>query len=529
MNNQSTRFLSFVSMSLFVSLAAVACGDDDDGGGNTGGKAGSSATGGKGGKPSGGSANVGGDDTGTGLGGQGANDGIGGQGANDGIGGSDDGIGGAGGAPAVQKARLRVVHASPNAPEVDIYPAGSEVAAATAVEYGDATDFIEVDAGEISFDLRAAGEDADSEPALTTEPIELEPDTDYTLVAAGDFADLDDEDTGFRILPLAHDFDAVPADTSLARVVHATSAWETVDVDLTATSGIDLAGVDRFASESNVAIPADEALEVAFRSDDDVLSKLTLPELDAGGELFVIATGNPGFPFRAPLNGFTLLVVDQDSNVTWVKEQPWLHVVHASDISTVDIYDSAKTAASAKLTDDLGAATLAGFQLPASAVGYTLKAVADDASNGAATALATGATATLQAGEHYLSIISADTISTIREQFDTSKPTKVILRGVHASESIAPAVDFGAVVSSALSSAVISNVLPQAASPEAGVAIDPGNVILGAAATGTTTLLAQATFSGNAAPVAGERAFILLVGEDGLWRVDTSVAGWALR
>ena len=97
----------------------------------------------------------------------------------------------------------------------------------------------------------------------------------------------------------------------MARVVHATSAWETVDLDVAVTDDVDLPGLDRFASESNVALPGDALIDVAFQTEEaGVLSKLTLPKLDAGNELFVIATGNPGFPFRAPANGFALLVVD---------------------------------------------------------------------------------------------------------------------------------------------------------------------------------------------------------------------------
>lgn len=514
MNIQRTRYLGLVSISLILGLAPLACGGDDDDDGNnnngaTSGKGGSSTggKGGTGGKPSGGNQNLGGDDTGVG----------------------GDGNGGAGGEGTVQTARLRVVHASPNAPEVDIYAKGATVAAAEGVEYGEATDFIEVPAGELAFDLRAAGEDADSEPALTTEPIELEGGADYTIVAAGDFDNLTDADTGFRLLSLEHDFDAPGAGNSIARIVHATSAWETVDLDVAITPDVDLPGLDRFASESNVVLPAGAALDVAFQTEDAVLSKVSLPKLDAGNELFVIATGNPGFPFRAPANGFALLIVDQDSNVTWVKEQPWVHLVHASDVSTVDVYETGHTAAAAKLTDDLASETLAGFQLAASEEGYTLKAVADDATSGTATALATGPTSTLQEGEHYLAVISSDTINTFHEQFDLTQPTKVVLRGVHASTELTQTVDFGAVVSSMLSSAIIEGVKPTEASAEEGVAINPGNVILGASATGTTALLAQATFSGTAAPKAGERDFVLLVGADGLWRVDTSVAGWAIR
>lgn len=517
MNKSNIRFLGLASLSLFVALTPLACGSDDDDDSNPGtsGKNGTAGTGGKnasggtaGKNSSGGSINLGGDDAG---------------------GTANGGAGGEGGAAVVQKARLRVVHASPNAPSVDIYPKGSTTAAAEGVAYGQATDFIEVDAGTIAFDLRAAGTDADSEPAFTTDDVELDGGADYTLVAAGDFANAADADVGFRVLALEHDFEAPAAGTAVARVVHAASAWDTVDLDVVATDGVDIPALARFGSESNVVIPAATALPIAFQTEDGVLSQLTVPKLTAGSELFVIATGNPGFPFRAPANGFALLVVDQDGTVSWVKENPWIHLVHASDVSTVDVYETTHTAAAAKLTNDLAAESMGAFQLPPSVTGFSLKAVADDAASGTATALATGATATVELGEHYLSYIAGNTIQTVHEQFDMEKPTKVVLRGVHASTDIAATVDFGAVVSDALNSVLIDSVLPAESSAEAGVATNPGNIILGASAHSMTTLLAQKTLSGNAAPIAGERDFVLLVGAGSLWLVDTSVAGWSLR
>jgi Domain of unknown function (DUF4397) len=521
MNKSNIRFLGLASVSLFVALMPLACGSDDDdtsngtagssGHAGSAGTAGKSSTGGSAGKTSGGSANVSGNATG-------------------GAGAGGDDTGGAGGAMTAPKTRLRVVHASPNAPSVDIYPKGSTTPVATDVAYGAATDFIEVDAGTIAFDLRATGAKASTAPAFSSEDIALDADADYTIVAAGDFDQPGNAAVAFRLLPLEHDFETPAAGSAVARIVHATSAWDAVDLDIVATDGVDVPALAPFADESNVELPAGAVVPVDFQTEaDGVLTQLVLPKLTAGSELFVIATGNPGFPFRAPANGFALLVVDQDGTVSWVKEQPWIHLVHASDVSTVDIYETGHTAAAAELSDNLAAQKMAAFQLPVSATGFTLKAVAADAVSGTATALATGATSTVEAGEHYLSYIASNTIQTIHEQFDLEQPTKVMLRGVHASTEIAQTVDFGAVISDALSSALISGVMPAESSAEAGFAVAPGNVILGASAHSMTTLLAQKTLSAANAPVAGERDFVMLVGADGLWLVDTSVAGWTLR
>jgi hypothetical protein len=520
MHHSNKRSLGLVGLGLLVALTPLACGDDgdDDGNGNTG------ATSGSGGKTSGGTSGSGGKGNSSGS------SGLGGESA--GTGGGASGEGGTGGEPTVAKATLRVVHASPNAPSVDVYAEGSATAAVEGLAYGDASEVIEVDAGTIAFDLRAAGADADDAPAFTSSSIELEGGAEYTLVAAGDFSDPTDADVGFRLLSLQHDFEAPGTGTAVARIVHATPAWATVDLDIVGSPDVDVPGLDRFGDADNVVLPSSATIDVDFKNSDGVLSKLVLPELTAGSELFVIATGNPGFPFRAPTNGFALLVVDQDGEVSWVKENPWLHVVHASDIGPTDIYASTHAEV---MADDLAPETMAAFQLPASTTGFTLKAVDDAAASGAATALATGLTSSLAAGEHYLSYIAGASIQTVHEQFDLEQPTKALLRGVHAAEvtAIPATLDLGPVVSNALSSTLIVGIEPAGSSEDAGFAIDPGNLILGAAATGTTTpLLAQKTLSGADAPLAGETDFVLVTGTTAaasIWLVNTSVAGWSLR
>jgi hypothetical protein len=157
----------------------------------------------------------------------------------------------------------------------------------------------------------------------------------------------------------------------------------------------------------------------------------------------------------------------------------------------------------------------------------TLTAVAADAPAGSATSLASGETSTLEVGEHYLTYIAGNTIKTLHEQFDLEQPNKVLLRGVHASIALTQTVDFGVAASSSLTSVLIPEVAPAMASAEVGVAINPGNVLLGATATGLLTpLLAEKAAT---ALVAGERGFLLLSGAGSLWFVDTSVAGWSLR
>lgn len=538
MNNSNIRFLSFASLSLFIGLTPLACGDDDGDSPGTAGKGGTSSTAGK--------ANVGGEDNGgTSNGGttNGGNGGTGNGGALN-VGGEGNGVGGgeggAGGQAAVAKSRLRVVHASPNAPAVDIYVKGASTATVENVAYGKATEFLEVDAGTIAFDLRAAGAEVSEDAAFTSEDITLEEGAEYTLVAAGELG-AEDEEVSFRILPLQHDFDAAEAGVAQARVVHATTAWEDVDLDLASTEdAVDLPGLARFGSET-VALPTTATDDVSFSAADAVVSELVLPKLASESEVFVIATGNPGFPFRAPANGFALLVVDQDGKTSWVKENPWIHVLHASDVGTVDFYTSA--APTVKLEDNLAQGALGAFQLRASTTGYTLKAVDADAPNGSVTNDAQGTTSTLLVGEHYLSYLAGDQIRTIREQFDLTQTDKVLLRGVHGVKAgaVTAGVDFGPVnvAGTDLTSVLVAGVAPGVASSTVtGDVVEPGALTLGVAATGTTTpvlatLALTGTASTPAAPVAGERDFVLVTGATAgaakLYVVDTSVAGWSVR
>ena len=79
------------------------------------------------------------------------------------------------------KARVRIIHASPNAPAVDIKLAGTRtVVVANAPFKAAAT--VEVDAGTYQFDISPAGQTA---VVFTTPPLRFENGWVYTLVATG--------------------------------------------------------------------------------------------------------------------------------------------------------------------------------------------------------------------------------------------------------------------------------------------------------------------------------------------------------
>jgi hypothetical protein len=80
------------------------------------------------------------------------------------------------------KARVRVMHLSPNAPAVDVKLAGTDTVVLAGPAFKDAA-YLEVDAGTYSFDISPAGSSA---VVFTTPSLKFESGWVYTLVASGD-------------------------------------------------------------------------------------------------------------------------------------------------------------------------------------------------------------------------------------------------------------------------------------------------------------------------------------------------------
>jgi hypothetical protein len=80
------------------------------------------------------------------------------------------------------KARVRVIHASPNAPAVDVKLAGTSTVVVQNAPFK-ASAYVEVDAGTYQFDISPAGQGA---VVFTTPALRFESGWVYTLVATGD-------------------------------------------------------------------------------------------------------------------------------------------------------------------------------------------------------------------------------------------------------------------------------------------------------------------------------------------------------
>lgn len=413
--------------------------------------------------------------------------------------------------PAPAPARLRVVHAAPGAPNVDIYAAGATTAAATNVPYGTATGYLNLPPGPIAFDIRAAG--AMGAPAFTTPTVTLVAGRSYTVVAAGRLGSTDAADR-FRVLPLEEGF-AADATGARVRVVHAGSDAPTVGIDVgnNGPATPEVPSLARFADTGaeGVSLPADMSLQIGITAGGSTVTAFTTPALGAGNQWIVIATGLLPSTDTAVDNGFGLLAVNQLGIVAFVKQNPRVHVVHAGvDAPAVDLFAGpagagANTARTLQIVDNLSYPTrtgttttggLASVQVPPGSYGIDIFPFAAGAMRPAGAPAFTVPTLALAPGRQYVAIAAnfltpptggaAFTVIPLEYAMtaDAMAATAPRIVAVHAAGN-APTVDIG--VQGASFTPVFTGVPRGASSAAAGTTVPTTPFTLAVRAAGTTT------------------------------------------
>ncbi len=122
---------------------------------------------------------------------------------------------------AADNARVRVVHASPDAPAVDVYADGAKVL--TAVPFKGSSDYLSVPAGPHNFKVFATGANPASDTPVINADATLEAGKDYTVAAIGKVADI-------KPLVLVDNNGAPAAGKAHVRVVHASPDAPAVDI-----------------------------------------------------------------------------------------------------------------------------------------------------------------------------------------------------------------------------------------------------------------------------------------------------------
>jgi hypothetical protein len=540
-------FVSIASLVSFAMAAAVVTACDDDNGSSAGNDAGSggstSGTGGRNG--SGATASGGRSSGGTSSGGSGAT-GTGGLlvTTEGGVvvrdGGRDSGDAATDGGDAGAAVQLRFVHAAPGAGPVDVYVTGIDKPIATNVTYGSATPYVSIDGGSHTFDLRAAGATANATPLFTTPAIDVVAGTRYTAVAEGNIASTAAAD-GFRVAAYPELF--APATTGKARIriVHAAYDGPTVNLDIgnDDPSAPEVNGLKPFddTGPTGVEVDAGTAVQVGVVVNKAALTAFTTPKLDEKTDAFVVATGLTSKLSRDPL-GLAALVVLPDSSTLLVRQNPRLYVLHAStDAGAVDVFNGNK-----EVIDDVSYGSLSLVQVPPGAVTLDLFAGATGPTTRPVGAPAASVISpVLEAGNNYLGVLAGTIttstktlgLKTFAEGFDLTKASQSLLRAVHASSDTA-GVDVGLVTTAGTldTPPAFAGLGFGDASAAAGTAVPVGAETLGAAATGTTSTLAEF----GVTTTAGQRAFAVIGGSSaggahplGLFVVDTVGVFWSVH
>lgn len=241
--------------------------------------------------------------------------------------------------PASGIAYLRVVHASPDAPAVDVTLFGGRLPLVKDVSFGDATDYLALPAGEYTAEIRPAG----SDDLVGTVEVELAEESAYTAFANG-YLTPDDEpgDEPFGVIS-AIDGEDQPDPTGRLRVAHASPDAPNVDVSLGGERV--LADVPFGAVSSYLEVPAGTATAtITPAGDPDTAVFEGAVTVEADTDYTVAAIGElSGETFRPQV-----LVDDNEIK----RGRARVRIVHASpDAPAVDV--TVDNAAST-LVDGLG-------------------------------------------------------------------------------------------------------------------------------------------------------------------------------
>lgn len=432
--------------------------------------------------------------------------------------------------PKAGMAMVRAIHASANAPKVDVYVKGNPTPVVTGLTYGQTSGWLEVPQGSYTFELRASPSKASDPIAYATGALQIADGAMISAVAAG-FLGSTDTDASFRILPIAEKFDGVSPGKARVRAIHAGADAPSVGIDVgnDDPAAPEVASLARFADTgaSGIELPSGQRLAVGIAKDSARVTAFTTPKIPEGSQLLLIATGY--------LNrDFSLLGIGPNGSIGFIKQDPIVYALHAgSDAPTVDAFvgdtEIISNLAFGKISPKIqvmpGEYTLDFFGTTAGTMRPDTKAAA------------TASTGQLEAGESYLAVATgllADktfTLLGVRSAF-TAADDKAVLRLIHGSPD-APAVDTGLVSDGALSPVLFPDLAFTKSSSEAGLAAPAGHLSIGVTPAGQTgAIVKQFTFPATE----GQRGLVVAAGvldatkgkSFRLLVVDTAKPTWAV-
>ncbi len=243
-----------------------------------------------------------------------------------------------------KKATINVVHASPDAPAVDVYLNGQ--LAVKALDYRKNTGNVELDAGDYKVELRAAGAAATS-AAVYTATVSLAKDSRTLVVAEGRLADAAGSATAFRLTTLP--FGTKDTAAVQVRLLHGSPSAPMVDLaagSSTLINDVKFGEASAFAKVSadlapKTALgvrPGDAAIDLAFVSTPDAtIPRGAVLTAIAFGEINPLSPDNRFFAVSA-LNEDSGQLIDLSVQINDKAPKASFYVVHTSpDAPAVDV------------------------------------------------------------------------------------------------------------------------------------------------------------------------------------------------
>lgn len=210
-----------------------------------------------------------------------------------------------------QTSYLRVVHASPDAPPVDVLVENESVL--TDVPFGAVSDYLSLQAGTYNVTIAAA---EDPETVVFEGEVTLEPRTVSTVAATGEIS----EDAATSFEPVFYSDDAVTPDAneSAIRVVHLSPDAPTVDVTAANGSVVLADNVSYQNASDYVTVPAgDYTAEIRAATegnDGDVVTTVDV-SLEGGTAYSALAVGYLA-PDEAPADTPFEVIPTEDASKT---------------------------------------------------------------------------------------------------------------------------------------------------------------------------------------------------------------------
>jgi hypothetical protein len=433
--------------------------------------------------------------------------------------------------PKAGMAMVRAIHASTNAPKVDVYVKGNPTPVVTGLTYGQTSGWLEVPRGSYVLELRASPSKASDPIAYATGALQIDEGAMISAVAAGRLGTTD-TDASFRILPIAETFGAMAAGKARVRAIHAGADAPSVGIDVgnDNPAAPEVASLARFADTgaAGIELPSGTRLAVGIAKDSARVTAFTTPKIPEGSQLLLIATG------YLSDDSFALLGIGPNGSIGFIQQDPIVYALHAgSDAPNVDAF-----VGDAEVISNLAFGKLSP-KMQVMPGEYTLDFFAATAGTDRpdTKAAATASTGQLEAGESYLAIATGllanktFTLVGVRNAF-TAQDDKAVLRLIHGSPD-APAVDTGLVANGSLSPVLFPDLAYTKSSNESGLAASAGHLSIGVTPAGqTSTIVRQFTFPA----IEGQRDLVVAAGvldpmkgkSFRLLVVDTAKTPWAV-